>query len=361
MAAMAGVRGDRVSGPGARRRGRPAGGGRRHDRRPACTSRRRRSPSSAATPTTRCAATQNANPIFWDDDVADELTGGPIAAAHHAVAVDATALLGAGRRPGEQVALKVHFDLKEVFGLPEAVMTDNTLIFHDPVRPGDRISHRQVLKSVSGPKTTKLGSRPVLGDRHRVPQPGRRCWSASSPTPASATGARRLHDRDRAHPGAARPVAVGDALPELAVDVTPTTGRAGRPGQPRLAADAPRLQVRHRAQRRGRHLPEHPQPGRVVRALRHRLDRPHGPARPDDVPHAGLGVPRRPHGVRAPRSRATEVDQAGCGWVDPRGHPHRVIGRAAGAHLHAPARRASPCRPGPTDNPWSRHGDQWRP
>ena len=26
------------------------------------------------------------------------------------------------------------------------------------MRPGDRISHRQVLRSVSGPKTTKLGS-----------------------------------------------------------------------------------------------------------------------------------------------------------------------------------------------------------
>ena len=53
---------------------------------------------------------------------------------------------------GEQVALKVHFDLKELFGLPEAVMTDNTLILHEPVRPGDRISNRQVLRSVSGPR-----------------------------------------------------------------------------------------------------------------------------------------------------------------------------------------------------------------
>jgi acyl-coenzyme A thioesterase PaaI-like protein len=59
---------------------------------------------------------------------------------------------------GEQVALKVHFDLKERFGLPEAVMTDNTLEFHEPVRPGDVISHAQVLRSVSGPKTTKLGT-----------------------------------------------------------------------------------------------------------------------------------------------------------------------------------------------------------
>ena len=104
-----------------------------------------------------CAATGNGNPIYWDDDVAAEITGGPIAPP---------TTLSLWMRPhywqpgaaGEQVALQVHFDMKARFDLPEAVMTDNTLILHDPVRPGDRISHRQVLKSVSGPKTTKLGS-----------------------------------------------------------------------------------------------------------------------------------------------------------------------------------------------------------
>ena len=104
-----------------------------------------------------CAATQNGNPIYWDDATAEEITGGPIAPP---------TTLSLWMRPhwwqpgasGEQVALQVHFDLKVAFGLPEAVMTDNTLILHDPVRPGDRISNQQVLKSVSGPKTTKLGT-----------------------------------------------------------------------------------------------------------------------------------------------------------------------------------------------------------
>jgi acyl dehydratase len=103
------------------------------------------------------AATQNANPLYWDDAVADELTGGMTALP---------TTLSLWMRPhwwqpgaaGEQVALKVHFDLKERFGLPEAVMTDNTLEFHEPVRPGDVISHAQVLRSVSGPKSTKLGA-----------------------------------------------------------------------------------------------------------------------------------------------------------------------------------------------------------
>ncbi|MGB6059876.1 MAG: MaoC family dehydratase N-terminal domain-containing protein [Microthrixaceae bacterium] len=103
------------------------------------------------------AATQNANPLFWDEAVAEDLTGG--------ITLPPTTL-SLWMRPhywepgavGEQVALKVHFDLKSIFGLPEAVMTDNTIIFHSPVRPGDVISNRQVLKSVSGPKTTKLGA-----------------------------------------------------------------------------------------------------------------------------------------------------------------------------------------------------------
>lgn len=104
-----------------------------------------------------CAATANGNPIFWDEAVAAEVCGGPV--------VPPTTL-SLWMRPhywqpgasGEQVALKVHFDLKEIFGLPEAVMTDNTLVFHEPVRPGDRISNRQVLRSVSGPKATRLGT-----------------------------------------------------------------------------------------------------------------------------------------------------------------------------------------------------------
>ena len=55
-------------------------------------------------------------------------------------------------RPGvteQALPLQVHFDLKETLGLPEAVMTDNTIVFDEPVRPGDRLRTRQVLRSVS--------------------------------------------------------------------------------------------------------------------------------------------------------------------------------------------------------------------
>jgi acyl dehydratase len=105
---------------------------------------------------TSCASVENGNPLFWDDQVAAELTDGPVAPP---------SMLSVWFRPHhwapgrEEVALplQVHFDLKALFDLPEAVMTDNTITFGDPVRPGDRITTRQILRSISDPKTTKLG------------------------------------------------------------------------------------------------------------------------------------------------------------------------------------------------------------
>ena len=105
---------------------------------------------------TSASSVENGNPLFWDDEVAAAITDGPIAMP---------TMLSAWFRPhhwsphrdGEGLALQVHFDMKARFDLPEAVMSDNTIIFHEPVRPGDQLRTRQVLRSVSGPKTTKLG------------------------------------------------------------------------------------------------------------------------------------------------------------------------------------------------------------
>jgi acyl dehydratase len=106
---------------------------------------------------TSCASVENGNPLFWDNALATEVTGGPIAPPtmvsvwfrpHH-------------WQPGRtepQVPLQVHFDLKARFELPEAVMSDNTLVFHEPVRVGDRLRTHQLLRSVSEEKTTKLGT-----------------------------------------------------------------------------------------------------------------------------------------------------------------------------------------------------------
>ena len=103
------------------------------------------------------ASVENGNPLYWDDDLAKELTDGPTAPAN---------MLSVWFRPhhwspdqGEQnMPYQIHFDLKAALDLPEAVMTDNELIFGVPVRPGDKLYSKQSLASVSDPKTTKLGT-----------------------------------------------------------------------------------------------------------------------------------------------------------------------------------------------------------
>jgi acyl dehydratase len=105
---------------------------------------------------TSCSSVENGNPLFWDEKVAQELTDGPIAPPtmlsvwfrpHH----------WAPGRKAQLQPLQVHFDLKEKLELPEAVMTDNEIVFGEPVRPGDRLRTRQILRSISDVKTTKLG------------------------------------------------------------------------------------------------------------------------------------------------------------------------------------------------------------
>lgn len=105
---------------------------------------------------TGCASVENGNPLFWDEQVAAEVTGGPVAPP---------TMLSAWFRPhhwapdrgNELMPLQAHFDMKERLGLPESIVARNTLVFHEPVRVGDTITTSQIIRSVSEPKTTKLG------------------------------------------------------------------------------------------------------------------------------------------------------------------------------------------------------------
>ena len=105
---------------------------------------------------TTCASVENGNPLFWDDETSFELTNGPVAPP---------SMLSVWFRPHHwspgltepAVPLQAHFDLKNELGLPEAVISSNTNTFHEPVRIGDRVRSRQILRSISEPKTTKLG------------------------------------------------------------------------------------------------------------------------------------------------------------------------------------------------------------
>ena len=105
---------------------------------------------------TSCASVQNGNPLFWDEKAAQELTGGFIAPPTM-ISVWFRPHYWSPGRTEEAVPLQVHFDLKKHLGLPEAVMTDNTITFYEPVRVGDRLKTYQVLRSVSDEKQTKLG------------------------------------------------------------------------------------------------------------------------------------------------------------------------------------------------------------
>lgn len=106
---------------------------------------------------TTLSSVENGNLLYWDGDVADALTSGLIAPPtmlsvwfrpHH----------WAPGRTAPHLPLQIHFDLKERLGLPEAVMSDNTIVFHEPVRIGDVLTTRQILRSISDEKTTKLGT-----------------------------------------------------------------------------------------------------------------------------------------------------------------------------------------------------------
>jgi acyl dehydratase len=106
---------------------------------------------------TTCAAVENGNPLFWDAAVADAVTGGFIAPPtmlsvwlrpHH----------WAPGRTEERLPLELHFRLKKLLDLPEAIIAANELSFGEPVRPGDRLRARQTLRSISEPRTNRLGT-----------------------------------------------------------------------------------------------------------------------------------------------------------------------------------------------------------
>src|SRR4051794_41457667 len=85
---------------------------------------------------TACASVENGNPLFWDDEVAADVTGGPIAPPSMLSTWFPPHHLAPGR--GKQaLPPQVHFDLKDPPRLPQAVMRRQTITFHQPVPPGD--------------------------------------------------------------------------------------------------------------------------------------------------------------------------------------------------------------------------------
>lgn len=59
--------------------------------------------------------------------------------------------------PAPAGVLPLHDELKARLGLPNAVMSECAMTFHEPVRVGDRVRARQLLRTVSELVATGLG------------------------------------------------------------------------------------------------------------------------------------------------------------------------------------------------------------
>ena len=318
------------------------------------------------------AATENGNPLYWESSVAGMLTEGTI------LPLSTLSLWMRPHRwaPGaaaEHVALRVHFDLKERLDLPEAIMSDNTIVFHDPVRPGDVISHHQVLRSVSGPKTTRLGtgrfwvidveyhnqigdlvgveSYTGFGYRRGDAGPSEQAGAATQPVvqpPADDPGPQAKPDP--AHDQ----VSAGDALPELTHDVTATTvvlgALASRDWRP-MHHD-----YRFATERNGTRdifLNTPNQLAWIERAVtdwtgpRGRLGRVsfrmQDPVFPGDTMTIAATVTAMP------------IDDSGCGWAE----LDLVLRAGDRTCTTGTAKVALPMSA--DDNPWQRRGEDWQP
>ena len=106
-----------------------------------------------------CEAVENANPLYWDRAVAAESCGGPVLPQASLSVWMRPWAWGPGQEPDAAPRpLQLHFDLKEALGLPAAIIASHDAVFHEPVRPGDRIVTHQVLRTIGAPTTTALGT-----------------------------------------------------------------------------------------------------------------------------------------------------------------------------------------------------------
>jgi acyl dehydratase len=334
---------------------------------------------------TSCASVENGNPIFWDEAAAAAITGGPIAPPSM-VSVWFRPHHWAPGRTSQLLPLQVHFDLKERFALPEAVMTDDTIVFHEPVRVGDLLRTHQVLRSVSGPKTTKLGEGrfwviDVVYQNQRdelvavetytgfgykrvvLPSSEAAATSAQLPKSVEVIGGEvevvaRVDAKADAGDHAPR-LLLGEAkaglrLPELRYDVTATTvvlgALATRDWRPMhhdkdfaVCRNGTRdifLNTPNQAAWFERFVTDwtgpHGRLGRIVFRMK-------GSVFPGDTM------------VFTGEVTGNSVDDDGCGWVDLSLElaVGAVVCTSATAHVALPV--------GPNDNPWLRRSERWNP
>ena len=104
-----------------------------------------------------CEAAGDANPLYWDPQVAAELSGGPTAPPTM-LSVWMRPLMFNPTRQDQIRPLELHFLLKDATGLDKGIVASNEITFHDPVRPGDRVRTVQSVQSIGPVKTIRLGT-----------------------------------------------------------------------------------------------------------------------------------------------------------------------------------------------------------
>jgi acyl dehydratase len=104
-----------------------------------------------------CESVEDANPIYWDEAAAAEITDGWIAPPSMLSVWMRPLMFNPTRQEGIR-PLELHFQLKEAFELPDGIVTANEIEFREPVRMGDVISTRQTVREISEVKTNRLGA-----------------------------------------------------------------------------------------------------------------------------------------------------------------------------------------------------------
>ena len=326
---------------------------------------------------TSLASVENGNPLFWDDKVAAELTDGPIAPPttlslwfrpHH----------WEPDRTGPRNPLPTHFELKDRLELPEAVMTDSVVVFRNPVRPGDVISTSEILRSVSEPKTTRLGAgrfwvidvdyrnqdgdlvgtETFTGFGYRRAEPASPPAAAPPPAVFEDPGP---HGGRSASKSLGEDVQPGQRLPALRHDVTATTVVLGalatrdwrpmhhdvdfavnRNGTLDIFLNTPNQQAWFE-----RYVTDWTGPGGRLGRLRFRMRDSVFPG--DTMTFTGV-------------VDTVTTDETGCRWVEltidlhAEGRQPRRLCTTCTARVAIPSLADDP-----DDNPWRRRGDQWQP
>jgi hypothetical protein len=118
-------------------------------------------------------AMRDGNPIYWNDEVAKEITGGIVAPPPMCLTFSAS-FRWSPRRPGMvwdvhgveppgtpcpiRVPLEVHFALKEFTGLKEGIVAGIDAEFYEPLRLGDRLRVVSRVVTIGDLRTNKLGT-----------------------------------------------------------------------------------------------------------------------------------------------------------------------------------------------------------